>query len=176
MCLERWCTPVRSCSHQADCARDVCAKPEKCFAQIVFRSGRTGDKNLYIMSTRGEEHGLLRLTEGPWDDTMPGWTPASGWIVFASSRNYVDSNRPAGAFDIFMVRLSLQDACLWLYQGYISLATILPSCLRVIGRDAEVPRIDAELPAVLRSHHMYPASVLPPEGCIHHHRGSCTCE
>ena len=72
--------------------------------QIVFRSGRTGDKNLYIMSTRGEEHGLLRLTEGPWDDTMPGWTPASGWIVFASSRNYVDSNRPAGAFDIFMVR------------------------------------------------------------------------
>ena len=58
------------------------------------------------MSTRGEEHGLLRLTEGPWDDTMPGWTPASGWIVFASSRNYVDSNRPAGAFDIFMVGLS----------------------------------------------------------------------
>ncbi|CAL5224175.1 g6815 [Coccomyxa viridis] len=73
-------------------------------SEIVFRSGRTGDKNLYIMSTRGEEHGLLRLTEGPWDDTMPGWTPASGWIVFASSRNYVDSNRPAGAFDIFMVR------------------------------------------------------------------------
>ena len=71
---------------------------------MVFRSGRTGDKNLYIMSTKGEEHGLVRLTEGPWDDTMPGWTPASGWIVFASSRNYVESNRPAGAFDIFMVR------------------------------------------------------------------------
>ena len=74
---------------------------------MVFRSGRTGDKNLYIMPTEGEEKDLLRLTEGPWDDTMPGWTPASGWIVFASSRNYVDSNRPAGAFDIFMVQ-SLQ--------------------------------------------------------------------
>ena len=82
---------------------------------MVFRSGRTGDKNLYIMSTEGEEHGLLRLTEGPWDDTMPGWTPASGWIVFASSRNYVKSNRPAGAFDIFMVSstadMALLQAC-----------------------------------------------------------------
>ena len=76
---------------------------------MVFRSGRSGDKNLYIMSTEGEERSLLRLTEGPWDDTMPGWTPASGWIVFASSRNYVDSNRPAGAFDIFMVS---QPACM----------------------------------------------------------------
>ena len=83
-----------------------------CASQMVFRSGRTGDKNLYIMSTEGEEHGLTRLTEGPWDDTMPGWTPASGWIVFASSRNYVASNRPAGAFDIFMVRISLAMALL----------------------------------------------------------------
>ena len=72
-------------------------------AQMVFRSGRTGYKNLYIMPTEGESKGLMRLTEGPWDDTMPGWTPLSGWIVFASSRNYVDSNRPAGAFDIYMV-------------------------------------------------------------------------
>ena len=78
----------------------------------MFRSGRSGDKNLYIMSTEGEEHGLFRLTEGPWDDTMPGWTPASEWIVFASSRNYVDSNRPAGAFDIFMVNHpALVDCC-----------------------------------------------------------------
>ena len=85
---------------------------------MVFRSGRTGDKNLYIMPTEGEEKDLLRLTEGPWDDTMPGWTPASGWIVFASSRNYVESNRPAGAFDIFMVQSSQTRA-----------ATLLvPSC------------------------------------------------
>ncbi len=72
--------------------------------QVVFRSGRTGDKNLYIMPTEGEAKDLFRLTEGPWDDTMPGWTPASGWIVFASSRDYAESDRPAGAFDIFMVR------------------------------------------------------------------------
>ena len=74
---------------------------------MVFRSGRTGYKNLYIMPTEGESKGLMRLTEGPWDDTMPGWTPLSGWIVFASSRNYVESNRPAGAFDIYMVSWTL---------------------------------------------------------------------
>ena len=71
---------------------------------MVFRSGRDGNKNLYIMPTAGEAAGLIRLTEGPWDDTMPGWTPASGWIVFASSRAYVGANRPAGAFDLWMVR------------------------------------------------------------------------
>ncbi len=74
-------------------------------AQLVFRSGRDGYKNLYIMPAEGEGKGLTRLTEGPWDDTMPGWTPASGWIVFASSRAYDSvANRPAGAFDIWMVR------------------------------------------------------------------------
>ena len=71
----------------------------------MFRSGRDGYKNLYIMPAEGEGKGLTRLTEGPWDDTMPGWTPASGWIVFASSRAYDSvANRPAGAFDIWMVR------------------------------------------------------------------------
>ena len=75
-----------------------------CAVQIVFRSGRDGHKNLYIMPTEGEAAGLIRLTEGPWDDTMPGWTPCSGWIVFASSRPYASQNRPAGAFDLWMVR------------------------------------------------------------------------
>ncbi|CAL8471581.1 g11123 [Coccomyxa elongata] len=73
-------------------------------SEIVFRSGRSGYKNLYIMPTEGEAKGLIRLTEGPWDDTMPGWTPDSGWIVFASSREYATPNRPAGAFDIFIIR------------------------------------------------------------------------
>jgi hypothetical protein len=73
----------------------------------VFRSGRDGNKNLYIMPTMGEGAGLIRLTEGPWDDTMPGWTPASGFIVFASSRAYAGANRPAGAFDLWMVRVAL---------------------------------------------------------------------
>ena len=39
--------------------------------QIVFRSARSGHKNLYLMDARGEEYGLTRLTAGPWTDTMP---------------------------------------------------------------------------------------------------------
>lgn len=45
--------------------------------QIVFRSARSGHKNLYLMDARGEEYGLRRLTEGPWTDTMPEALPCS---------------------------------------------------------------------------------------------------
>lgn len=54
---------------------------------IVFRSGRSGHNNLYIMdAAHGEEKYLRRLTEGPWDDTMPNWSPDNEWIAFASNR------------------------------------------------------------------------------------------
>lgn len=39
--------------------------------QIVFRSARTGHKNLWLMDARGEEYGLHQLTDGPWTDSMP---------------------------------------------------------------------------------------------------------
>ncbi|KAI3910713.1 hypothetical protein MKW92_038716 [Papaver armeniacum] len=41
--------------------------------EIVFRSGRSGYKNLYIVdAVNGEFDGKIRrLTEGPWIDTMP---------------------------------------------------------------------------------------------------------
>lgn len=54
---------------------------------VVFRSGRTGHKNLYIMDAEeGEEGGLWQLTEGPWTDTMCTWSPDGEWIAFASDR------------------------------------------------------------------------------------------
>ncbi|KAI4389756.1 hypothetical protein MLD38_001948 [Melastoma candidum] len=67
---------------------------------IVFRSGRTGNKNLYIMdAVKGEEGGLQRLTDGPWTDTMCSWSPDGEWIAFASDRE----NPGSGSFELFLI-------------------------------------------------------------------------
>jgi len=52
--------------------------------QIVFRSGRDGDKNLYIMDRDGTN--VRRLTNGRWTDTMCDWSPLGDWITFSSDR------------------------------------------------------------------------------------------
>ncbi|KAK6131528.1 hypothetical protein DH2020_034735 [Rehmannia glutinosa] len=67
---------------------------------VVFRSGRTGHKNLYIMDAlNGETGGLHQLTEGPWTDTMCNWSPDGEWIAFASDRE----NPGLGSFELFKI-------------------------------------------------------------------------
>ncbi|KAI0530985.1 hypothetical protein KFK09_000534 [Dendrobium nobile] len=67
---------------------------------VVFRSGRSGYKNLYIMdSIEGESAGIYQLTEGPWSDTMCNWSPDGEWIAFASDRD----NPENGSFSIYLV-------------------------------------------------------------------------
>ncbi|KAG8378233.1 hypothetical protein BUALT_Bualt08G0116400 [Buddleja alternifolia] len=67
---------------------------------VVFRSGRSGHKNLYIMDAlKGETGGLHRLTEGPWTDTMCNWSPDGDWIAFSSDREDPD----AGSFALFKI-------------------------------------------------------------------------
>ncbi|XP_052200686.1 uncharacterized protein LOC127807102 isoform X1 [Diospyros lotus] len=67
---------------------------------LVFRSGRSGYKNLYIMdAVNGEKGGLYRLTDGPWDDTMATWSPDGDWIAFSSDRE----NPGSGSFALYMI-------------------------------------------------------------------------
>uniref|UniRef100_A0A0E0D9C2 Dipeptidylpeptidase IV N-terminal domain-containing protein n=1 Tax=Oryza meridionalis TaxID=40149 RepID=A0A0E0D9C2_9ORYZ len=67
---------------------------------VVFRSGRSGNKNLYIINAEdGEAGGIRRLTEGPWSDTMCNWSPDGEWIAFASDRHDPGS----GSFAIYTV-------------------------------------------------------------------------
>ncbi|XVF64505.1 hypothetical protein PTKIN_Ptkin09bG0174900 [Pterospermum kingtungense] len=67
---------------------------------IVFRSGRSGHKNLYIMDAiNGEMAGLRRLTNGPWTDTMCNWSPDGDWIAFASDRD----NPGSGSFELYLI-------------------------------------------------------------------------
>ncbi|RDX82115.1 tolB, partial [Mucuna pruriens] len=67
---------------------------------IVFRSGRSGYKNLYIMDAiGGERKGVRRLTEGPWTDTMCNWSPDGEWIAFGSNRHEPGS----GSFELYLI-------------------------------------------------------------------------
>ncbi|KAL9242618.1 hypothetical protein vseg_016603 [Gypsophila vaccaria] len=71
---------------------------------VVFRSGRSGHKNLYVTDARkGEfEGGFIRqLTKGEWTDTMPCWSPDGEWIAFSSNRHDPTN---AVTFGIYMVR------------------------------------------------------------------------
>jgi Tol biopolymer transport system component len=62
--------------------------------QLVFRSGRKGWKNLYIMSSDGTA--VHRLTDGKWTDTMANWSHTGEWIAFASDRD--------GDFEIWLIK------------------------------------------------------------------------
>lgn len=78
---------------------------------IVFRSGRSGYKNLYIVdAVNGEfDGGSIRpLTEGPWIDTMPSWSPDGKLIAFSSNRHNPEN---AETFSIYLIRPDGSDLC-----------------------------------------------------------------
>ncbi|GLU07192.1 hypothetical protein SLE2022_241580 [Rubroshorea leprosula] len=70
---------------------------------VVFRSGRSGYKNLYILdAVNGEfDGGIRQLTNGPWIDTMPSWSPKGDLIAFSSNMHNPDN--PA-IFSIYVIK------------------------------------------------------------------------
>ncbi|KAI3819191.1 hypothetical protein L1987_13016 [Smallanthus sonchifolius] len=71
---------------------------------LVFRSGRSGHKNLYILdAVEGEFNetgGILQVTDGQWIDTMPSWSPDGKLIAFSSNRH---NPANAEAFSIYLM-------------------------------------------------------------------------
>ncbi|KAG6555747.1 hypothetical protein Mapa_002987 [Marchantia paleacea] len=68
---------------------------------LVFKSGRSGWKNLYIMDAfEGEEKMLRRLTDGKWSDNHPHWSASGEWIIFISNRENPDGTD----YNIFQIR------------------------------------------------------------------------
>lgn len=70
---------------------------------LVFRSGRSGHKNLYIIDAVNGDFGgeARRLTDGPWIDTMPSWSPAGDLIAFSSNMH---NPKNTEAFSIYVIR------------------------------------------------------------------------
>ncbi|TXG63227.1 hypothetical protein EZV62_010221 [Acer yangbiense] len=70
---------------------------------LVFRSGRSGHKNLFILdAVNGEfDGGIRQLTEGPWIDTMPSWSPKGDLIAFSSNRHNPDD---VSVFSIYVIK------------------------------------------------------------------------
>ena len=74
-----------------------------CGKRIVFRSSRNGSFNLYIMDIDGAN--IRQLTDGPWRDNFPVFSPAGEEIAFSSNRDGIPDKSGYRTFDNYILRI-----------------------------------------------------------------------
>ena len=72
---------------------------------IVFRSGRTGNFDIYLMNSDGSN--VRNLTNNPAYDSFPAFSPNNDEIAFASNRDGVaDAKSGMKTFEIYTLKLN----------------------------------------------------------------------
>lgn len=71
---------------------------------VVFRSGRTGNFDIYIMNSDGSN--VRNLTNNPADDTFPAFSPLNDEIAFSSNRDgQFDPKTGNRTFEIYTLKI-----------------------------------------------------------------------
>jgi Tol biopolymer transport system component len=74
-----------------------------CGKRIAYRSSRNGFFNLYIMDIDGAN--IRQLTDGPWRDNFPVFSPAGDEIAFSSNRDGIPDKSGYRTFDNYILRI-----------------------------------------------------------------------
>jgi TolB protein len=73
--------------------------------RIAFRSGRTGNYNIYVMNSDGTD--VKRLTYGQSHDNFPAFSPLNDEIAFSSDRDgELDPKTGRRTFEIYTLKVS----------------------------------------------------------------------
>jgi Tol biopolymer transport system component len=73
--------------------------------RLVWRSGRTGNFDIFIMNSDGT--GVRNLTNNPADDTFPTFSPLNNEIAFSSNRDgKLDEKTGNRTFDIYTLQIN----------------------------------------------------------------------
>jgi Tol biopolymer transport system component len=73
--------------------------------RLVFRSGRTGNFDIFLMNADGS--GVTNLTNNPADDTFPAFSPLNDEVAFSSNRDgTLDPKTKNQTFELYTMKVS----------------------------------------------------------------------
>ena len=77
--------------------------------RLVWRSGRTGNFDIFMMNSDGA--GIRNLTDNPANDTFPAFSPLSNEIVFSSNRDgKLDEKTGNHTFELYTLQIKPDGA------------------------------------------------------------------